>query len=322
VRRPDGVPLVEVMRSGRVESVHRGSLVVLGEDGAVRLALGIPDQACFPRSSNKPLQAVGMLRAGLEVDGADLAVVAASHSGEPAHLDRIRRMLRAAGVPESALACPASYPLAEQEASALIARGSRPAPIYMNCSGKHTGMLLTCRAAGWPLGGYTDPWHPLQKALARTVADLVGEAQAAIGVDGCGAPLFGHSLTALARGYARLVTARSGSRQRRVADAMREHPELVGGSGREDTVFMRHVPGLLLKGGAEGVHAGALPSGAAFAFKIDDGATRARPPVIAAVLRTLGVRTDEPADLAELATPAVTGGGQPVGELRVTDAVA
>lgn len=321
MKSPDGVPLVEVVRSGEVESVHRGSLVVLAPGGATMLSLGVPDDACYPRSSNKPLQAVGMLRAGLDLEGADLAIAAASHSGEPAHVDRLRRLLRRAGVPESALACPPAYPLSEQVASALLARGTEPAPIFMNCSGKHTAMLLTCRAAGWPLSGYADPGHPLQKALAKTVADLVGEPQAVVGVDGCGAPLFGHSLTALARGFARLVEARSGSRPRRVADAMRDHPDMVAGTGREDTVIMRAVPGLLLKGGAEGVHAGALASGAAFAFKIDDGASRARPPVIAAVLRLLGVPTGAPAELAELAAPPVLGGGRPVGELRVVPAV-
>lgn len=312
MKAPDGVPLVEVVRSGVVESVHRGSLVILDRDGSVRLALGVPDQPCFPRSSSKPLQAVGMLRAGLDLDGADLALAAGSHSGEPAHLDRVRRMLRSGGIPESALACPASYPLAEQAASALVAHGSEPLPIYMNCSGKHTAMLLTCRATGWPLEGYLDPDHPLQKALARTVLDLVGEPLAAVGVDGCGAPLFAHSLTSLARSFARMVSGRSGSRPRRVADAMRAHPEMVAGTGREDTVLMRAAPGLLLKGGAEGVHAGALASGAAFAFKLDDGAARARPPLIAAALRLLGVPLDEP----DLTNPPVLGGGRRVGELR------
>jgi L-asparaginase II len=312
VKPPDGVPLVEVTRSGVVESVHRGSLVVLYPDGSVRLSRGVPDRPCFPRSSSKPMQAVGMLRAGLELDGADLALAAGSHSGEPVHLDRVRRMLRAGGIPESALACPASYPLAEQAASALIAHGSDPQRIYMNCSGKHTAMLLTCRAAGWPLDGYTDPTHPLQKAIAKTIADLAGEPLAAVGVDGCGAPLFAHSLTSLARAFARMVSARSGSRPRRVADAMRAHPDMVAGTGREDTRFMRAAPGLLIKGGAEGVHAGALANGTAFAFKLDDGAMRARTPLIGAILAQLDVKIDEP----DLTDPPILGGGKRVGGLR------
>jgi L-asparaginase II len=319
VKAPDGVPLVELWRSGVIESVHRGSFVVLDPGGTVRRALGDPDRPCFPRSSSKPLQAVGMLRAGLDLKGADLAIAAGSHSGEPMHVDRVRALLDAGGIAASALACPASYPLSEQATAALRAQGMAPAPIFMNCSGKHAAMLLTCRVAGWPLQGYTDPDHPLQRSLASTVADLAGEPLAAVGVDGCGAPLFGHSLTSLARAFGRLVAGAPGTPTRRVADAMRAHPEMVGGTDREDTVLMNAVPGLLLKGGAEGVHAGALATGAAFAFKLDDGGNRARPPLIAAALRVVGVRTDEPKELADLAAPEVTGGGRKVGELTVVD---
>jgi L-asparaginase II len=314
VKPPGGVDLVEVVRSGEVESVHRGSLVVLGADGGVLLRLGVPDQACFPRSSNKPLQAVGMLRCGLDLDGPDLALAAASHSGEPVHVNRVRGLLSSRGLPESALGCPPDYPLSEQARITLIAHGGGRGRIFMNCSGKHTAMLLTCQAAGWPTAGYLDPKHPLQQALREAMTGLAAEPVAAVGVDGCGAPLFGHSLTAMAGAFARLVRAEPGTPERRVADAMRAHPELVAGTDREDTVAMRAVPGLLLKGGAEGVHVGALEDGCAFAMKIDDGAQRARPPVIAAVLHRLGLDT---AVLADLAEPPVDGGGQRVGAIRV-----
>jgi L-asparaginase II len=314
VNQPNGVDLVEVVRSGVVESVHRGSLIVLGADGGVLVKLGVPDQPCFPRSSNKPLQAVGMLRAGLDLDGPDLAIAAASHSGEPVHVNRVRGLLTSRGLPESALGCPPDYPLSEQARITLIANGGSKARVFMNCSGKHSAMLLTCQAAGWPTTGYLDPGHPLQLALREAMADLAGEPVAAVGVDGCGAPLFGVSLTAVARAYARLVGAEPGTPERRVADAMRAHPDLVAGTGREDTTAMRAVPGLLLKGGAEGVHVGALADGSAFAVKVDDGAERARPPVIAAVLRRLGVDITALADLAE---PPVLGGGTRVGTLRL-----
>ncbi len=310
---PNGVDLVEVTRSGAVESVHRGSLVVLGADGGVLVKLGVPDQPTFPRSSTKPLQAVGMLHAGLDLDHADLALATGSHAGEPVHVDRVRGLLTSRGLPESALACPPDYPLSEAARDRLLANGGGRGRVFMNCSGKHTAMLLTCLAAGWPTAGYLDPGHPLQQALRGTSADLAGEPVVAVAVDGCGAPAFAHSLSAVARAFARLVTAEPGSPERRVADAMRAYPDMVAGTGREDTVAMRAVPGLVLKGGAEGVHVGALASGAAFAFKLDDGASRGRPPLIAAALRRLGVDTSE---LAELAEPAVLGGGQRVGSVR------
>jgi L-asparaginase II len=207
------------------------------------------------------------------------------------------------------LRCPAALPLAESARNAWLRAGGAPEPIMMNCSGKHAGMLATCVANGWPLESYLDPKHPLQLAIADAVADLAGEPIAAVGVDGCGAPVLAFSLTALAGAFLRLVTAEPGTAERRVADEMRAHPELVAGTGAEDTVLMGAVPGLLAKGGAEGVVAAAVPGLGAVALKIEDGAHRARIPVLLDELRRLGVGVPV---LEEL----VLGGGEPVGEVR------
>ena len=308
------VELVDVVRSGFREGVHRGSVVVLDAQGRVELAVGEVDTPIFPRSSNKPLQAVAMLRAGYEpADDADLAIAAASHSGQPMHVSAVQSVLRRAGLGVEDLRCPTDLPLHEPTREALLAAGGHRERVYMNCSGKHAAMLATCRAAGWPTDGYTAAQHPLQRAAAQVVAELAGETVAAVGVDGCGAPIFALSLTGLARAFAGLVTAADGP-GRKVADAMRARPELVSGTGREDAALMEAVPGLLSKAGAEGVHAVALPDGRAFAVKIDDGAERARTPVAVGVLRHLGVGG---AGLDALATPPLLGGGEVVGELRL-----
>ncbi|MEV5447857.1 asparaginase, partial [Streptomyces sp. NPDC052644] len=186
-----------------------------------------------------------------------------------------------------------------------------PSRLAMNCSGKHAGMLLTCLAAGWPLDGYWRPEHPLQRQLTATVEEFTGERAAAVGVDGCGAPVLAVSLTGLARAFLRLVTAEPGCPERTVADAMRAYPELVGGTGADDTRLMRGVPGMLAKIGAEGVIAAALPGVGAVALKIDDGATRARMPVLVSGLRRLGVQAPVLTEYAEL---PLLGGGLPVGE--------
>jgi L-asparaginase II len=309
-----GVALVDVVRSGFVECVHRGSVVALDPDGGVVVKAGAPDRPCFPRSANKPLQAVGMVRAGLQLDPPELALAAASHSGERAHVSRIRDLLTRNGLPESALLCPPALPLGEEAARGVIAAGGGQARVFMNCSGKHTAMLLTCVANGWPTERYVDPQHPLQLAIRAAVEDLTGEPVAAVGVDGCGPPIFAVSLTGVARAYARLVTAEPGTAERSVADAMRAHPELVGGNGRDVTRLMTDVPGLLAKDGAEGVYAGALPNGAAVALKIIDGANRARVPVLVAALRRLGV---DALALDELAEEPVLGGGRQVGAVRL-----
>ena len=309
-----GIPLVEAVRSGFVESVHHGSVVVLDAAGTVAAAVGDVDAPIFPRSSNKPMQAVAMLRSGLRVaDAADLAVICASHAGEEFHLTRIAALLRTGGLTESALRCPPDLPYADHARAAVLAAGGGPGRIQMNCSGKHTGMLLTCLAAGWPTDGYWRPEHPLQQRIRDVVEELTGEDVAAVGVDGCGAPVLAVSLTGLARAYLRLVHAEPGSVARTVADAMRAYPELVGGTGTDDTRLMSGIPELLVKSGAEGVVAAALPGVGAVAVKIDDGAARARRPVLVSALRRLGVAAP---CLDELAEEPVYGGGEPVGALR------
>ena len=310
------VELVEVVRSGFREGVHRGSLVVLDSDGRVQLALGDVRSPVFPRSSNKPLQAVAMLRSGFTpADSAQLALASASHSGEPAHVEGALRLLADAGLTEDDLRCPADLPGDEPTRNAVLAAGGGRRRVYMNCSGKHSAMVSTCAANGWSLPDYLDPTHPLQRSGFGTVAELADEAVPAVGVDGCGAPIFALSLTGLATAFSRLVTAGPGTPERRVADAVRAHPFLVSGTGREDLLLMSAVPGLLCKAGAEGVHAGALPDGRAFAVKIDDGAARARGPVSVGVLRHLGVPDSEA--LAALADEPLLGGGVQVGSARL-----
>jgi len=191
----------------------------------------------------------------------------------------------------------------------------------MNCSGKHAAMLATCVAAGWPTASYRDPAHPLQAEIRRTIERLSGEPVTAVGVDGCGAPIFAFSVTGLARAFRAMVLSDPGSPERTVTDAMRTYPEWTSGSTRPERALMEAVPGLLLKSGAEGVEAFALADGRAGAFKIDDGSARARPPVTAALLRRLGAAGEPGADLAALdrvGLAEVKGGGQRVGEIRVT----
>jgi L-asparaginase II len=279
-------------------------VIALRADGSVARALGRPDSTMLPRSSLKPLQAAGMLRAGLEVGDEELALACASHSGQPEHQAVVRRILAAAGLDESDLDNTPGMPLHGPTRRAMTRAGEGPSRITMNCSGKHAAMLATCVAAGWPTQGYRDPSHPLQQSLRATVEELTGDRVAATVVDGCGAPLFAVSLTGLARAFSRLG---------RPAAAMRSHPFLVGGEGRDVTALMSGVPGLVAKDGAEGVYAAGFDDGRAVAVKIDDGGARARMPVLVAALRLLDV--DEAA-LDELATVAVLGHGDRVGEVR------
>ncbi|AOW95008.1 asparaginase [Rhodococcus sp. WMMA185] len=304
--------MVEVVRSGFRECVHRGSAVILRADGEIALSLGEVHTPIYPRSSNKPWQAVTMLRNGFDpASSEELAIATASHEGESDHIELVEQLLVRHGLDGSQLRCPSDLPSNELARAELLAAGELPRPVYMNCSGKHAAMLATCMINDWPTDSYLEPTHPLQLAIVETLGSISGDVDVELGIDGCGLPIVPLSLTHLARAFARLVTAETDSPELAVADAIREHPYLVSGSGKDDARLMPAVPGLLTKAGADGVYAGALPNGSAFALKIDDGHERARLPLATALLRHMGVRWTE--DLAALASQPVLGGGVRVG---------
>lgn len=308
-----GPVLAEVVRSGFLEGRHRGSLVLLAADGSVEYALGDPAAPVFPRSSNKPMQAAAILRAGLDLSGERLALAAASHSGEDFHLALVATMLDEHGLSPADLQTPPDLPLDPVEAEAYLASGRVRERITMNCSGKHAAMLAVSALNGWDTATYLDPAHPLQRLVHQVIEEAAGEPVASVGTDGCGAPLMAIGLTGLARAFRSFVLAEPGTAERRVADAMRAHPEYVAGTRRPDTWLMRELPGTLSKMGAEAVQALALPDGRALAFKIDDGGTRALGPVLARALELLGV--DAPV-VARVGRAPLMGGAAEVGEVR------
>jgi L-asparaginase II len=310
------LPVVAVVaRGGFVEGHHCGSVIALAADGSVALTAGRPDEPMLPRSCAKPLQAAGMLHAGLDIDGELLALACASHSGTDRHVAVVGRLLAHAGLDESALDNTPGMPTDGATRRAMTRAGEGPNRIRQNCSGKHAAMLATCVAAGWPTAGYRDPEHPLQRSLRATIEQLTGDRVTAAVVDGCGAALFAVTLTGLARAFARLATATAGTPEQLCYTAMRSYPDLVGGEGRDVTRLLAGIPDLVAKDGAEGVYAAALADGRTVAIKIDDGAERARMPVLMAALTVLGVRAPV---VDELATTDVLGHGERVGEVRAT----
>ena len=307
----DATPVVaEVVRSGFVESRHRGHVVVLDGDRSMAIAIGDVDAPMLPRSSLKPLQALALLRIGWHPrDDQQVALATASHSGEDEHVAVVRRMLGDAGLDESALQNTPDLPLDAATARELIKAGLGADRLRQNCSGKHAAMLATCVANDWPVDSYLAPEHPVQQAIRVEVERRTEEALRTVVVDGCGAPMFAMSLIGLARAFASLVGTE-------VAAAMRAHPHLVGGTGRDVTSLMSALPGLIAKDGAEGVYAAALPDGRVVAVKVEDGAGRARTPVLVRALEACGV---DIGPVGDLATGTVLGHGRPVGVIRATD---
>ena len=316
---PSGLPVVaEIVRSGFVEGHHYGSIVALSADGSVDWSVGEVAAPVLPRSSNKPVQALAMVELGLDLPPDLLALACASHSGEPFHVDGVRRTLASAGLDEAALQTPADYPLDDDAREAVIQEGGSRSSILMNYSGKHAAMLATCVLKGWDTATYLDPEHPLQVAILDTFTRLTGEPVTTVAIDGCGAPLLSTSLTGLARAFSSLARATEGP-ERRVADAIREHPEYVSGTTRDELELHRAIPGLIGKAGAESCYAVALPDGRAWALKTDDGAPRVRPVLMAEALRRSGVLTEQGVDAGAVEATGkheLLGGGIPVGEIR------
>jgi L-asparaginase II len=320
---PRHQPLAVQTRDGLVESVHYGSLIATAPGGRTLLSAGEPHAAFYPRSSLKPLQSVAMVRAGLDLPADLLALTAASHSGAARHLDGATRILELHGLTPAALENSTDLPYGVREREQWLRDGGRPTQLAQNCSGKHAAMAATCVINGWPVQGYLDPSHPLQKLVAETVTDLTGEEPAGISTDGCGTPLFVLTLAGMARAFGRLASAELAdgasapeSPEAAVAHSMRRHPEMVAGEGRDVTELMRLLPGALAKDGFEGIQLVGLPDGRAVAVKISDGGDRARMPVTVRALEALDVDTSA---LAGIATGAVLGGGRQVGLLQAAD---
>jgi L-asparaginase II len=300
--------VARVYRGPRVESSHRGSVAIVDERGVFVDGCGDSAAPVYTRSAAKPFQAMPLLEAGglraFRLSDEEIALMCASHGGQPRHVQTAERILRKGGFRAASLECGAHAPMHEASARALLRAGASPTALHNNCSGKHAGMLLACRLLGLPEAGYVDPGHPLQRMIRRIFARYAGlaEAEIAVAVDGCSLPVLRVPLAALACAYARLLAARVPGEDRpaaaaraRIVRAMTKRPFMVAGSGRFTTHFLAAGRGRWIgKEGAEGVYAIGLPASAAsrhavgVAFKIEDGSARPRDAVTLDVLARLG----------------------------------
>ena len=264
---------VAVHRGPFVESVHLVHAVAI-QDGAIVAEAGDPAFLTSLRSSAKPFQALPLVRSRDDLDDEEIAIASASHRAEAEQIEAVRRLL-------------AKAPATEEDLEVGLQDGRPPQPIFHNCSGKHAGMLATCRARGWPTEGYRLAGHPLQDEILAEIAAAaeLDPSNFETAVDGCGVVCFALPLERVAFMFSRFETRTGGAR---VAAAMRAHPQLIGGAGRPDTELMRALPGWVAKGGAEALFCAAGPDGLGVALKTEDGGYRALRPAIASFLAGLG----------------------------------
>lgn len=300
--------LARVYRGSHVESVHRGCLAVIDEKGRLLEGCGDPDLPVYARSAAKPFQAMPLLLAGgekqFDLGDAEIALMCASHGGEPRHVQLARRILRRGGFRPDDLRCGAHSPMHEASARELVRRGEKPTALHNSCSGKHAGLLLACRALGLSHTDYTDPGHALQRRIRTLVARYadIPESRITMAPDGCNLPAFRLPLSALAGAYARLVAGRlpgeeprAAAVRARIVRALTKQPDLVAGTGRFTTDFIAAGRGRWIgKEGAEGVYCVGLRCAArggkaiGIAFKIEDGSARPRDAVTLSALDRLG----------------------------------
>jgi L-asparaginase II len=343
--------LATTSRGDELESLHTGAIAVTDGAGRLVASFGDPSRRVHLRSTAKPFQLLPLLMDGLHtqelpaadggapwrLEDAELAVMMASHSGEPDHTARVQRLMERGGIALELLQCGAHAPVWRAAADALVRADQAPTALHNNCSGKHTGMLLVCKHRGWPLDTYLHPDHPLQRRILHGIAALAQHPADAIGLttDGCSAPCFVLPLHRLAALFATLASPHLASPVegrapeaplRDLFRAATAHPALIAGSGRIDTALMRALPGqLLAKIGAKGAHALAVapsprwPDGLGIALKIDDGddAALLRPALLVHLLRQLDVLGDDlPEPLRAAADPVLYNlRGLPVGHI-------
>ncbi|AZT96166.1 asparaginase [Brevibacterium aurantiacum] len=326
----DAAELAFVERSGFVESRHIGSAVVLDPDGSPLISLGAPEAPVFTRSSLKPLQAIAAMSLTEQVTGTWAALATASHKCEAGHAEAVAGMLESAGLSVDDLRCPSAHPAdgAFRRSLQEAGTGDPTSRLYFNCSGKHAAFLMAATALGAETATYLEPAHPVQARIAEVVEAFAGETPAALGTDGCGAPVFALSLTGLARGIGRVVRlgctdADSGTTSamesfasyraeaRTLMEAVFAEPWAIEGHGRPNSTVIDRL-GIFAKGGAEGVIVMSTKSGYSVALKCLDGSSRATGLVALTLLRKAGAIPDISDDLlgeviAEI-TESVTGG--------------
>lgn len=331
----DGVPYVGATRGPIVESVHRVAVCAVDRSGRTAYAVGAVDVPVYLRSTAKPFIAAAAVDAGVVerfgLTPPEIAVMAASHNGEPAHVDAVRSILRKAGIAESALRCGPHAPYDPVAAAALVRDGVPFSAIHNNCSGKHAGILAMSALLGAELDGYLEPAHPAQQRILALCARLCGLPLSGLplGVDGCGIPVFATPLRNAALAFSRLATLdgiepADARALKVVRDAMIANPFYVAGTDEFDTALMRVAGGCIaVKSGAEGVCGIAgVDAGLGLALKVVDGAARACPPAAMAAVARLGL-LDAPAleELEPFARPPIVNrAGRTVGELVPLDA--
>lgn len=323
--------VVEVLRGSVVESVHQVMVVVVNEIGSVTNYWGNPQFLTVPRSAIKMLQALPLIESGAAdkfgLEEKHIALACSSHRGEKDHVAALAQWNEKVGIKESDYVLGPHMPSDEVSSHELIRKGQKPGVLHNNCSGKHSGIITTCKHLGEDPAGYDKYEHNAQKRLRKILTETmkVDYSKVAYGTDGCGIPTYAVPLQSLAAGMSVFINSKEATPRKQAAEriihAMRTYPFYVSGSGSFNTDIIEKSQGrAIIKGGAEGVYCGVLTEKkVAFAIKVADGATRASQIVAATLLLQLGgLNENEFKALSKHTQPVITNWkGDVVGQIRI-----
>lgn len=276
-------------RGGITENEHRGSVAVVDGKGRVTLSYGDIHSPRYFRSAAKPLQALPVFAHRLDrLNGTtqeESVIFAASHLGDPCHIDTVRRILKHSGFSEGELIM----------SPALGRSGETSKPAHC-CSGKHAALMLLAKEL---CGDYTDYWRlgsSAQQEVLSAIATMSDCEREAIktGIDGCGVPVFAIPLENMALSFLRLARPQMipdlalAAAADTLGAAINAYPHMIRGAGALDTIINTDK-NLVAKSGRCGVYCiGFRNEGLGLALKIDDGCDLHLPILLAALLRKLG----------------------------------
>lgn len=303
--------LAAQVRSDLDETLHDGAIAVVDGSGTLLARHGDIDRPFFIRSSAKPFQAFISQAAGAELNPLELALACASHRGFPVHVALVESMLAHVDLDETSLGCPHAWPLAPAAAHLVRRAGqTEERRIWHNCSGKHAGFFRACVANDWPLDGYLEPSHELQKRVIAFLSEVGDHPVEPVGVDGCGAPVARATARSVATMYARLACDRDFDE---VRTNMHRYPALIAANGEGDTE-LAIATNSVAKGGAAGCLGVGVDGRFGMGVKSWDGQGVIASLAAAAALDQLGVSNAVARRALEpVLHPAVLGGGRRVG---------
>ncbi|HKL13411.1 MAG TPA: asparaginase [Halanaerobiales bacterium] len=296
--------LVKEYRGPLVENVHKGDIAIVTKEDKVDSYCGNIEKVVYYRSTAKPLQVLPVITSGaanhFKFTDKEIALMAASHSGEKIHTDILKDILNKIELNIDDLKCGTHPPFDRKTRNYLRKNNKKVTPAHHACSGKHASQLALAKYFNWDLKNYYKKEHPVQKLLLETIAEVTNYPASKIvqGKDGCGVVVFGLPLKYIAYSYSLMnnheaLPDKYSNAAQKIVKAMKKYPKIVAGTNRFANKLNNAIKrDLLIKSGADGVFAFAFDE-KGIAIKIEDGSLKSTYPVVIEILKSYNIISDK-----------------------------